>query len=471
MLLYPKLSDNIKMLDNILNIKHNFDLLRRDFIIAERHACLYFVDGFIKDEIMEKVLSFMLRIKKEDIEKAFSPFEFSKRFTTYTEVDIKSDSADIVSAVLSGALALIVDGYDSAVIIDARTYPTRGIKEPEDDRVLRGPRDGFCETMVFNAALLRRHIRDERLCVRVLTAGKRSKTDIALCYMQDIVDKKLLDTVIKKIEDIPLDALPMTQQSLSDQLNPHHSWNPFPKIKFTERPDTAAANVLEGKIIVFVDNSPSALVLPTTIFDFAEEANDFYFSPLVGSYLRGVRISVFFLCLVLVPVWYLLIRNPGLLPGWLPQPALTQTPVIPIFFQIMTVEFIVDALKLASLNTPSVLSGSFSVVAALILGELAVSVGLLVPDVILCMAFVAIAGFTQPSFELGFVFKLLRVFWVFMVAIINIWGFFIGGGLILLALALNKTVGGKSYLYPLIPFDFKKLKDHLMRTKATKYNN
>ena len=202
MLLYPKLSDNIKMLDNILNIKHNFDLLRRDFIIAERHACLYFVDGFIKDEIMEKVLSFMLRIKKEDIEKAFSPFEFSKRFTTYTEVDIKSDSADIVSAVLSGALALIVDGYDSAVIIDARTYPTRGIKEPEDDRVLRGPRDGFCETMVFNAALLRRHIRDERLCVRVLTAGKRSKTDIALCYMQDIVDKKLLDTVIKKIEDI-----------------------------------------------------------------------------------------------------------------------------------------------------------------------------------------------------------------------------------------------------------------------------
>ena len=471
MLLTREITENIKELDLILNLDENFDLLRRDIVIAGKKASIYFVDGFIKDEVVEKMLEFILKITPDDMTKAKTAFDFMRLFTSYVEADVKSDTSDIVTGVLSGALALVIDGYDSAVMIDVRTYPTRGIAEPEDDHVLRGPRHGFCETMVLNAALLRRHIRDPRLCIKVKTAGKRSKTDIAVCYIQNMADEKLLKKIEDIIDKITLNALPMTQQSLADQLNPHNTWNPFPKIKFTERPDTAAACVLEGKIIIMVDNSPSALILPTTIFDFTQEAKDFYFPPLVGSYLRGVRMSVFFLCLVLMPVWYLFVRNQDLVPPWLPFFILSETPEIPVFFQILTAEFIVDGLKLASLNTPSILTGSFSAVAALLLGDFAVQTGLLMPDVILYMAFVAIAGFTQPSFELGFVFKLLRMFWIIMIAIFNIWGFVIAAGLIVYAIAANKTIGGGSYIYPLWPFNWRKLKDFLVRTRADKHNN
>ena len=337
--------------------------------------------------------------------------------------------------------------------------------------MLRGPRDGFCETLVFNTALLRRRIRDAKLCVELQTAGKRSKTDIAICYLSDLADQKLLREIKQRIAAIDLNALPLSQQSLAEQLHKKGMWNPFPKIKFTERPDTAAASVLEGRILVMVDNSPSVLILPTTIFDFAQEANDFYFPPLIGTYLRVVRLAVFLLSLVLTPIWYLLVKNPQMIPPGLSFLALEEPPQVPVFVQLLLVELIVDGLKLAALNTPTMLASSFSVVGALILGQFAVEVGVLSADVILFMAFVAIANFTQPSFELGYAFKLLRLFLLTLIALFDVWGFWLGLAGIFVLLLTNKTVSKTSYLYPLIPFNGRKLKDALLRTKADAKNN
>ena len=150
-------------------------------------------------------------------------------------------------------------------------------------------------------------------------------------------------------------------------------------MRYTERPDCAAASIAEGRILLLVDNSAAAMILPTSIFDFVQDTNDFYFPPLVGSYLRFVRALVSLFTMFMTPVWYLLIKNPDIVPKWLEFIQVHEPNSIPILLQLLIIELIIDGVKLASLNTPTVLSNAFSVVGALILGEFAIKAGLFVP--------------------------------------------------------------------------------------------
>jgi stage V sporulation protein AF len=203
-----------------------------------------------------------------------------------------------------------------------------------------------------------------------------------------------------------------------------------------------------------------------------QETNDFYFPPLTGTYIRFVRHLVFWATLFLVPAWFLLIRNPEIIPEWLDFIVPRSLGRIPVFLQIMLVEFMIDGLRLASMNTPSMLSNSLSVVGGLILGDFAVSIGWLIPEVILYMAFVSIANFTQRSYELGYAFKFLRILLVVLVQLFNVIGFFIGCAVILVLLLSNKTVNGsRSYLYPLIPFKGKALLSLFVRLRKDRLKN
>ncbi|MBC8531256.1 spore germination protein [Gehongia tenuis] len=462
--------DNIRMLDSRLRVEENFDIVGKDLVIGERRARMYLVDGFIKDEVMEKVMEYIMALNTEDMTLAHTAKEFSDRYVTYVETDESDKTGEIVTAVLSGTLALIIEGYEFAVMIDARTYPVRNVQEPEDDRVLRGARDGFVETLVFNTALIRRRIRDPKLTMDIQQVGSVSKTDVVLCYMEDAVDKKLLDTLKKKIAGITISTLTMGQESLAECLVKTQWYNPFPKVRYTERPDAAAASALEGSVLIIVDNSPSVMVIPSGLLDFLQDTNDYYFPPLVGTYLRFVRIGVFLLTLLLTPVWFLLIQNPDAIPSWLEFIKVAEPNDVPIIWQLLIIEFIIDGLKIASLNTPTVLSNSFSIVGALILGDFAVQARWFVPEVVLYMAFVAIANFTQPSFELGYAFKLFRVLILVLTALFNIWGFAAGLLLMLVIIATTRTVGGKSYLYPLIPFDGRALGRLLIRQPINRNN-
>ena len=373
--------------------------------------------------------------------------------------------------VLSGAAALLLEDFPEAVVIDARTYPVRSVEEPDADRVLRGSHDGFVETLVFNTALLRRRIRDPMLTIEILQAGTKSKTDLAICYMEGKADPKFVKTVREKLKALTVPALTMGQESLAEAIFPQRWYNPFPKVRYTERPDSGASSVLEGKILLFVDNSPSAMILPTSIFDFVQETDDFYFPPLTGTYLRLTRILIFFLTILFLPMWYLLVENPQWIPSWLDFIKIAEPISIPVIFQILLAEFAIDGLKLASLNTPSPLNGSFSIIGGLILGDFAVKAGWFVPEVILYMAFVAIANFTQPSLELGYAFKFIRLLLLLLSALFGIWGF--GGGLLLtlLLICTNKTVAGKSYLFPLVPFNAEELRKLFFRTRLKSKRN
>ena len=479
---YP---DNVALLDGIFRVKENFDLIKKPLKVGRDEMTLYYIDGFIKDTVMMKLMmSFLtldgMMLPTEDGQGSLgNPTEephtdaalrFCTRALPYVETDVTTDTSTVVQMVLSGAAVMLGSPFGAAaVVIDARTYPARETTEPEGDKVMRGARDGFVETLIFNTALIRRRIRNPALTMSYVSVGSSSRTDVAICYMDDRADKALVDKVKNKLRTVKTDALAMGHESLAEVLIKRRWYNPFPKIRYTERPDTAAAQLMEGSLLIICDTSPQVMILPTSIFDFMQETNDFYFPPLTGTYIRIVRHVVFWLTLFLTPTWYLLIRHPDLLPNWLSFIIPTEMGRIPIIAQLLLVEFMIDGLRMASLNTPSMLSNSLSVVGGLILGDFAVQIGWLIPEVILYMAFVAIANFTQRSYELGYAFKFMRMGLLILTALAGIWGF--GAGLlgIVILLLTNETVTGtRRYLYPLIPFDGKALKSLFFRVRKDK---
>ena len=287
-----------------------------------------------------------------------------------------------------------------------------------------------------------------------------------MCYMNDRADAKYVGFIEDKLKNIKTDSLVIGHESLKECLIKSRWYNPFPKVRTTERPDVASAQLLEGSILLVIDNSPEVIVLPVSVFDFMQEANDFYFPPLTGSYIRVVRYIVFFLTLIITPVWYLMLEYPQLVPDFLTFAMPEDTGKLPVIVQLLLVEFIIDALRLASLNTPNMLNNSLSVVGGLILGDFAVSIGWLIPEVILYMAFVAIANFTQRSYELGYAIKFLRIMWLIVTAIFGFWGFCAAFLLIIVLLITNSTLNGRrNYLYPLIPFSAKGMAALFFRVK------
>ena len=391
----------------------------------------------------------------------------SKIAIPYVEVDLDDTWEKILGALLSGVFVLLLDGYEKAVLIDARTYPTRGVEEPDKDKVLRGSKDGFVETVVFNTALIRRRIRSTDLHMEMLNAGENSRTDIVLCYMESRVDPKLLTQIRERIRSIQVDALAMNQESLAECLYQRKWYNPFPKFKYTERPDTAAAQVLEGNLVILVDNSPSAMILPTTIFDVVEEADDYYFPPVTGTYLRLTRFLIALLTYFVTPTYLLLMNHRMWIPENLEFIILKEDPNVPLILQFLLLELAIDGLRLAAVNTPNMLSTPLSVMAALVLGEFSVESGWFSSEVMLAMAFVAIANYTQANYELGYALKFMRILNLILTQLFGILGYIAGLIIFALALLTNKTISGQSYLYPLIPFDRAKMRNRFFRGRMS----
>ncbi|MBD5471772.1 MAG: spore germination protein [Lachnospiraceae bacterium] len=457
------LSENMNYFNGRLSVDTNFDIVYRVIKIGGRDACMYFIDGFCKDDLMQKMLQYFMDITEEEM--PVDAHEMSKTSLPYVEVDLQDSWEKIVYFVMSGVFALFIDGYDRCLLIDSRTYPSRGVEEPEKDKVLRGSKDGFVETIVFNTALIRRRIRSTELRMEMLQAGKSSKTDIVLCYMDNRVDHAFLNQIKERIGQIKVDALTMNQESLAECLYQKKWYNPFPKFKFTERPDTASAQILEGDIVILVDNSPSAMITPTSIFDVVEEADDYYFPPITGTYLRLSRFLIAILTYLVTPTFLLLMQNPQWIPAGFEFIAVKDVTNIPLIWQFLILELALDGLRLAAVNTPNMLSTPLSVMAALVLGEFSVNSGWFNSEVMLYMAFVAIANYTQASYELGYAIKFMRIINLILTAIFGIWGYIGAIVLLIVAIAANKTVSGKSYIYPLFPLNLKQLSKRLLRKR------
>lgn len=440
----PSFEENIAYMNEVLPVKESFDVIRREIEIGGKEAVFFFVDGFMKDEAMLKIMDSFLSVSAQDMPEDAD--DFVQRHVPYVEVDILEDFDEVIRNVLAGTTCLFIDGYKECICIDCRTYPARSVDEPDKDRSLRGSRDGFVETIVFNTALMRRRIRDPHLIMEMVEAGQASRTDIAICYMSDRVDGELLDNLKKRIESLQLGDLRMNQQSLAEALFKRKWFNPFPKFKYTERPDTAAACLLEGKVVILVDNSPSAMILPTSILDMIEEANDYYFPTVTGVYLKTTRIMITIATVFFTPLYLLFMQNLEWLPDVFAFVAVRDTVNIPLVFQFLILELSIDGLRLAAMNTPTMLSTPLSVIAGIVMGEFSVQSGWFNSEVMLYMAFVAVANYTQPNFELGYALKFMRLLLLILTACFDLAGFIIGCILILCFLVFNKTLSGRNYM-------------------------
>jgi len=384
------LAKNRDYLDRQLGVGESFDVLYRNVEIGKKNAALYMIDGFCKDEVMQKLLQHFIGITKEQMPEDAA--EMSRQLVPYGEVDLCDDLDEICRQVMSGVTALLLEGYEQGILIDARTYPARSVGEPEKDKVLRGSKDGFVETIVFNTALIRRRIRSTQLRMEMLQAGKTSHTDIVLCYMEDRVDQQFLEKIRNRIQNLQVDAI-------------------------------------------------------------------------TGTYLRLSRLLIAIVTYFLTPTFLLLMEYPQWIPKGFEFIAVRDTVYIPLIWQLLLLELAIDGLKLAAVNTPNMLSTPLSVMAALVLGEFSVKSGWFNSEVMLYMAFVAVANYTQNSLELGYALKFMRIINLVLTAIFGVWGYV--GGIVILAVSLlfNRTVSSRSYLYPLVPFHGKQLGHQLFRTR------
>ncbi|WP_432408777.1 spore germination protein [Wukongibacter sp. M2B1] len=469
MKLSKKISENLEVLDKSLGISKSFDIVNREVKIGGRAASLIFIDGFAKDDIMLFIQETLQSLEREDI----NPNTIEKLMTekiTYLEVETTEDTKQVELMVLSGALAILIDKEDKAIILDVRTYPARGPEEPELEKVTRGSRDGFTETLVFNTALIRRRIRDPNLRFEITRVGKRSATDVVIGYIEDIANPKLIEDLKRKIDKINTDALEMAEKTLEEFIL-GKNWNPLPQARYTERPDVTAAHLLEGHIIIIVDTSPSVMIVPVTMFHFTQHAQDYYQNPAVGTYFRWIRILGIIFSLIVPPLWLLLVYYKGSTPDFLKFLGPKETGEIPIFLQFIVLELGIDLLRIASIHTPNVLSTSLGIIGGLILSEFAVKVGWFVPETVLYMAVATLGMFATPSIEFSMALRLFRLILLISTGLFKIYGFLMALIFICIVFITTKSLGYIRYTWPLIPFNGKALATVLTRKPIPEVKN
>ncbi|HOC06353.1 MAG: spore germination protein [Bacillota bacterium] len=448
------LKQNVEYLKKELGIGESFDVLVREFKVGGKGVALFFVDGFAKDDVLVWIMQSLLRVQREEIAVNVLA-KLLDRHLPYIEVS-EIESLDAAStSILSGALVLLIEGEKKGIEIDAREYPARSPQEPDVERVTRGSRDGFVETLIFNTALIRRRIRDPRLRIEHLTVGRRSKSDVALVYLKDVANPELVETVRGRIDKVDVDGLPMAEKSLEEFIAAT-GFNPFPAVRYTERPDVAAVHIFEGHVVIIVDTSPSVMIAPATFFHHLQHAEEYRQSPLVGTYIRWVRSLAVLMSLLATPLWLAIAYQPEILPQSLAFIGAKEVGHIPLYAQFFIAEIGIDIIRMATIHTPSPLATALGIIAAFLIGDVAMSVGLLVPEVILYMSAAAIGSYATPSMELAQSLKLFRLLLLGLAAAFQFPGV-IGGLLFFIVLAAATRSFGVPYLWPLVPLNLQAL--------------
>ncbi len=447
--LHKKLKENLAIIRKRVGYGVSFDIAIREFKAGDRNAALVFIDGFIKDIETIEIMKSLMAIPKGGLAVNATRHILDDHLPFF-EIETSDDLDAALDDLLAGPMLLLIDGLEDLFIIDVREYPIRGIEEPDLERVTRGAREGFVETAVFNTLMVRRKIRDANLRFEPLRIGTRSKTDVFIGYISDIADPDLVEEVKERIGSITRDAFTMGGKNIEEYIL-GTSFNPLPVARYTERPDVVAAHLYEGHIAIFVDTTPFALIVPVTAWHFTQHAEEYFQSPPVGTYLRWVRTFGIFLSLFLIPLWFALVHTPNL-PDFLDFIGAKDVGSVPLWIQFLLLEIGLDMIRMALIHTPNSLATSLGIVGAILLGDLAVSVGLFAPEPILYIAIVAIGTFGTPSLEFALALRLFR-YLIFLGTVLFGWlGFAATVLLTTLIFGLTKSFG-VPYLWPLIPFE------------------
>lgn len=452
--------ENIGYLKEQLAVDKSFDLILLELEFHGVRMALLVVDAFAKDISLTQIQRNLNRLEAEDL-----TGDVIKRLVQskipYIELETETDLDEIVIQVLSGPAALVVEGQKEIILIDTREYPVRGPEEPDTEQVIRGARDGFVETIVFNIGLIRRRVRDKSLRNEYIRVGVRSHTDVCLTYLEDVADANLLKYIRTALEKIETDGLPMGDKTIEEYIFGQHM-NPYPFVRYTERPDVAASHLFEGHIIIGVDGSPSVIITPSTFWHHLQHAEEYRQKPVVGGLLRIVRFLSVWVSIFLLPLWYLFAENPALLPAELNYIGIEEAGSLPLIFQFLFAEVGIEMLRMAAIHTPSALGTALGLVAAILIGEVAIEVGLFSHEVVLYLAIAAIGSFATPSYEMGLANRLIRVGLLLIVSVFHVPGFVIGSAMLLILLS-SMHVYETPYFWPFIPFHWKGARDVIFR--------
>lgn len=441
---------NLRVVKEKLGSDISFDIVIREFKIGDKKAALCHVDAFADDTVVALIMQVLVRLEREEVLPNIK--EKIKGAIPYTDIEVKDKMVDIMDEVMAGPMALFIDGESEALILDTRFYPARDPQEPETERITRGSRDGFVETLVFNVGLIRRRVRDYSLRVHPYRIGKRSKSDVAILYLKDVVNPEIVENVKEKFDNIDVDGIPMAEKTIEEYIVDDYI-NPFPQVRYTERPDVASIHLLEGHVVVLVDTSPAAIILPATYFHHLHHAEEYRENALVGTYLRWVRFLGVLVSLFLVPLWLLFSLEPWLVPEFLAFIGPDEIGPIPLPVQFVFGHIFIDLIRMSAVHTPSPLATALGLVAALLIGEIAVEVGLFAPEVLLYSSFVAVGMFVTPSFELQLANRIYQLGIIVLTGIFGLLGFVVAVTLFVLLLARTNSFG-VPYLWPFFPFDW-----------------
>ncbi|MDR7865331.1 MAG: spore germination protein [Sporomusaceae bacterium] len=452
---------NINYLKDLLGVGETYDIVFREFKIGRRRAATFSINGMTNDVVLTNVYQAVMTCHPEELSINTLNKVFYQRLP-HSQVKLLDNMNDSLVSMLSGEMLLFIEGEEQVIVVDARAYPVRSPSESNIEKVTRGSRDSFVETIPFNTALIRRRLRDANLRFEIVKIGARSKTDVAICYIKDITNPGLVETVKKRLNDIAIDGVPMAEKAVEEFITLGSKWNPLPKVRYTERPDVAAVHLLEGHICLVVDTSPSILILPTTFWHHVQHVEEFRQNMTAGTFLRLVRLGAVLLSLLLPPLWLAFALQPRLLPETLAFLGPRDPGIIPLGFQFLLAEFGVEMVRMATVHVPSAQSTALGFIGAFMLGEYASRVGLFGNEAIFYIAVATVGTFATPSFELAMAVRLFRILLLALVIVFKLPGLLAGLAFVLLVTAMTKSFG-VPYLWPAMPFNYKAMKDVIFR--------
>ncbi|MGF2616928.1 spore germination protein [Rossellomorea aquimaris] len=441
-------------------LNKSFDLGVRKLKILHKDVHLYYINGLCDTQFIMRIVEDLVEVNDHERLSSKLPEIVQNRIPHQSVAPVKTVE-EMVDEVLSGLIAILVEGEEEALIVDVRSYPGRQPQEPDTEKVVRGSRDGYVENIIVNTALTRRRIRDPRLRFEIFRIGERSKTDISIAYIEDVANPSLINVIKKELKAIKIDGLTMADKTVEEFLV-KQGYNPFPLVRYTERADIGATHLLEGHVLIFVDTSPSVIITPTTYFHHLQHAEEYRQSPAVGTFVRWARFVGLLASLFLLPLWFLFVLDPSLLPPELAFIGPNEETNIPVIVQLLMADLGIEFLRLAAIHTPTPLSTAMGLIAAVLIGQIAIDVGLFVPEVILYVSVAAIGTFSTPSYELSVANKLLRLALLIVVAIFGIPGLVIGTTVFLLLLVRIRSLN-TPYLWPFIPFSPKAFMQVIIR--------
>lgn len=454
------LSQNIHTFKNAF--KDCSDIVYRPFLInGERKAMMIYFLGMVDfAELDTNVLSRLME-KNESKERNVTQWIQEKlSVAKVTEVTLIDDCIQEIS---TGSTLLLMDQEQIGAAIQLVGYEKRSIEEPSSEQVVKGPRDGFTETISVNIPLIRRRIKDPNLKMKTLKIGRSSQTDVSMMYIKDLANETLVEEVYNRLKRIDIDGVIETQYI--EELIEDHPTSPFPQILSTERPDTCAASLLEGRVIILVDGSPFVMIAPTTLLSLLQSSEDYYQRYVLGSAIRLLRFLYVGISLLLPSLYVAVLSyHQEMLPTKLIISISTSREIVPFpaIVEALIMEVTFEALREAGVRLPKQIGSAVSIAGALVIGQAAIQAGIVSPPMVMVVALTGIASFTIPRYNLGATFRLLRFPMIVLAGTLGILGIMLGLLLILTHLCTLRSFG-VPYLSGMAPMQKTSMKDFLIR--------